>query len=281
MKDRPGDRFLPILLSVLVHGAVVGTLIWGAVLYRRPRPASSTLAIEGTLVANAPAAPPAEPTPSPPAAPSTPPPDAAAEQQAREEEARRQKEHELEQELARQQEKAHAAAEAAAQAEREAAEQAAAEKAAAEKIAADKAAKAKEEAEQRAKAEQAAKAAVAAKAAERAQNEADLRAQMAAEEHLNEQRANGAMAQYQALIAARIERVWIKPPTAHAGIRCAVQITQVPGGEITGVHVGDCNGDDAVRQSIEAAAYRASPLPPPSDPALFDRDVVVTFTPHD
>jgi hypothetical protein len=36
-----------------------------------------------------------------------------------------------------------------------------------------------------------------------------------------------------------------------------------------------------VRQSIEAAAYRASPLPPPPDPALFDRDVVVTFTPHD
>jgi colicin import membrane protein len=104
---------------------------------------------------------------------------------------------------------------------------------------------------------------------------------MAAEEHLNSEQANGEMAQYQALIAARIERVWIKPPTAHTGIRCAVQITQVPGGVITGVHVGDCNGDDAVRQSIEDAAYRASPLPPPPDAALFDRDVVVTFTPHD
>jgi hypothetical protein len=45
--------------------------------------------------------------------------------------------------------------------------------------------------------------------------------------------------------------------------------------------VGHCNGDDAVRQSIENAAYSASPLPAPSDPALFDRDVVVTFSPHD
>lgn len=281
MKDRASERVVPILLSVLIHGAIVGVLVWGAVLYRRPRPASSVLAIEGTLVSPAPAAPPAEPAPSPaapPAPPAPPVPDAAAEQRAQQQALEAQQA----QERAQQQEKERAA-QAAAQAEREAAEQAAAEQAAAAKLAADRAAaqKAKEEAERHMK-EEAAKAAAAAKAAqERAQSEADLRAQMAAEEHLNAQQANGAMAQYQALIAAKIERVWIKPPTAHAGIRCAVQITQVPGGEITGVHVGDCNGDDAVRQSIEAAAYRASPLPPPPDPALFDRDVVVTFTPHD
>jgi colicin import membrane protein len=286
MKERAGERILPILLSVLIHAAIVGVLIWGAVLYRRPRTVSSVLAIEGTLVSSAPAAPPPDAALSPPAPPAPPVPDAAAEQRAREEEAQRAQQQAQEraqqQEQAQQQEKERAA-EAAAQAEREAAEQAAAEKAAAAKIAADRAAaqKAKEEAERHAK-EEAARVAVAARAAqERAQSEADLRAQMAAEEHLNAQQANGAMAQYQALIAARIERVWLKPPTAHAGIRCAVQITQVPGGEVTGVRVGDCNGDDAVRQSIEAAAYRASPLPPPPDPALFDRDVVVTFTPHD
>jgi colicin import membrane protein len=89
------------------------------------------------------------------------------------------------------------------------------------------------------------------------------------------------LAQYQAMIAARIERAWIRPPSAHAGISCQVRITQVPGGVVTAVQVGSCNGDEAVRQSIGDAAYRASPLPAPSDPALFDRDVVVTFTPHD
>jgi colicin import membrane protein len=101
------------------------------------------------------------------------------------------------------------------------------------------------------------------------------------EEHLDAARTNGALAQYQALIAARIERAWIRPPSAHAGINCQVNITQVPGGEVTAVQVGKCNGDEAVRQSIETAAYRASPLPAPPDPALFDRDVVVTFAPHD
>ena len=57
-------------------------------------------------------------------------------------------------------------------------------------------------------------------------------------------------------------------------------MTQVPGGVVTGVQVGRCNGDEAVRQSIEAAVYRASPLPQPSDPALFERNLVVTFRPE-
>jgi hypothetical protein len=35
-----------------------------------------------------------------------------------------------------------------------------------------------------------------------------------------------------------------------------------------------------VRQSIEDAVYRASPLPQPSDPALFERNLVVTFRPE-
>jgi len=102
-----------------------------------------------------------------------------------------------------------------------------------------------------------------------------------AEEHLDQARTNGALAQYQAMIAARIERAWIRPPSAHAGINCQVRVTQVPGGAVTAVQVGSCNGDDALRQSISDAAYRASPLPAPPDPALFDRDLVVTFAPHE
>ena len=34
-----------------------------------------------------------------------------------------------------------------------------------------------------------------------------------------------------------------------------------------------------VRESIEAAVYRASPLPPPPDPALFDRHLRIDFKP--
>jgi colicin import membrane protein len=88
------------------------------------------------------------------------------------------------------------------------------------------------------------------------------------------------MAQYVSQITSKIERAWIRPSSATAGLQCEVRVTQVPGGVVTGVQVTRCNGDEAVRQSIEAAAYRASPLPQPSDPALFERTLVVTFRPE-
>ena len=58
-----------------------------------------------------------------------------------------------------------------------------------------------------------------------------------------------------------------------------LDVTQVPGGEVTEVSVGQCNGDQAVRESIESAVYRASPLPAPTNPADFDRHLRLTFKP--
>jgi colicin import membrane protein len=104
---------------------------------------------------------------------------------------------------------------------------------------------------------------------------------MAAEERINAARGSARQAEYKALIEARINRAWIRPATARTGIQCEVRVTQVPGGEVVGVQVTRCNGDAAVRESIEAAVYRASPLPEPPDPDLFDRNLVVTFAPND
>ena len=50
---------------------------------------------------------------------------------------------------------------------------------------------------------------------------------------------------------------------------------------VTSAQVLTCNGDDAARQSIEAAVYRASPLPVAPDPALFDRNLVFNFRPQE
>ena len=58
-------------------------------------------------------------------------------------------------------------------------------------------------------------------------------------------------------------------------------MTQVPGGEVTGVEIGSCNGDAAVRESIKAAVLRASPLPTPSNPDLFDRSLKFNFHPDE
>ena len=92
-------------------------------------------------------------------------------------------------------------------------------------------------------------------------------------------RSSGALASWQAQITARIQRAWIRPPSARPGLDCTIEVTQVPGGQVTNVQLGTCNGDQAVRESIEAAVYRASPLPPPPDPSLFERDLRVRFVP--
>jgi colicin import membrane protein len=51
--------------------------------------------------------------------------------------------------------------------------------------------------------------------------------------------------------------------------------------EVVSAEIVSCNGDDAVRRSILAAVERASPLPRPSDPALFERSIVFIFKPED
>ena len=84
-------------------------------------------------------------------------------------------------------------------------------------------------------------------------------------------------ASWKSQIAASIERAWAIPPTAPRGIECTLRLGQAADGEVLSVEVGACNGDDSVRESIEAAAYRASPLPVAPDPAQFAAEVIVTL----
>ena len=278
MTERRSDRILSIVLSILIHAAIVGALLWGWWQYRQPTVTAPSLAIEATVVRDAP--PQAAPSPPPPEnpPPPAPPHDEQAEQQAREERAHAEQEaRQKAQEQERASEKRAAEEQAEQQRQREQAERAAAEKAQAARAEAERAAAAKAEADRKAlqlaqqrKLEQ-----------ERAQREADLRSQMASEEHLNAVQSSPAKAEYLSLITARINRAWIRPPSARAGVKCSLHITQIPGGEITHVVVAGCNGDEAVRQSVETAAYRASPLPAPSDPALFDPNIDVTFAPDE
>jgi colicin import membrane protein len=285
MSERRSDRVLSIVLSILIHAAIVGALLWGWWQYRQPTVTTPSLAIEATVVRDAPpqaaAPPPSPPAPAPPAD-NPPPPEPAHDEQA--EQQARQKVQEQERAA---QEKRAAEEQAAQQREREQAERAEAEKAQAAKAEAERAAAAKADAERAA----AAKADADRKALqlaqqrkleqERAQREADLRSQLASEEHLNAVQASPAKAEYLSLITARINRAWIRPSSARPGVKCSLHITQIPGGEITHVVVAGCNGDEAVRQSVETAAYRASPLPAPSDPALFDPNIDVTFAPDE
>src|SRR5262249_51006626 len=134
----------------------------------------------------------------------------------------------------------------------------------------------KKQADAKKKADDKRKADEARQAAER---EAELRKSLEQEEHVNAVRNSGALATWLGQIANSIQRSWLRPPSAKPGLDCMVYVTQVPGGEVTNVRVGECNGDAAVRQSIESAVLRASPLPPPPDPSLFERNLEIRFIP--
>ena len=273
MAQRPSDRWVSIGLSVLLHGALLAAVVYGWWAFRQHSRPAPTLAIEGTVVdartvrglmqqppqkaaspvqapPEEPVGPPAPPQQQAPPEPEGPPPPTPEELSQR------------------QQQEQQAAAQKAA-AEKAAAQKVAAEKAAAEKVAALKAAQEKAAAQREAQAQTADESAAVA----------DLRRGLAAEEHADSVRSSGALASWQAAIAAKITRAWLRPPTARAGIDCMLNVTQVPGGEVTEVSIGECNGDQAVRESIEAAVYRASPLPAPPDPSLFDRNLKIRFTP--
>jgi colicin import membrane protein len=116
-------------------------------------------------------------------------------------------------------------------------------------------------------------------AAAREAAERDLQAALDEEERAMALRASGMAVQWGAAIRGRVQRAWIRPDTARSGIDCTVAVTQAPGGSVLAVEVRSCNGDDAVRQSIEDAVRRASPLPPPPDPALFEREILLRFRP--
>jgi colicin import membrane protein len=308
--ERSSDRWISIVLSVLLHGALVAAFAYSWFVFKEERPAP-TLAIEATVVdaksvpglGNLPPQPQPPPAPTPPPEPPQTQPQVEPEgppQPSPEELAKREQEQKELQEQAEQQAKAKQQEEDQKRLEQErqqeqalAQEKAAEEKRVEEKRLADEQAQrqAQEKAEAERKAREAAEAKKKAEEQKRleaqkqaeqqaaAEREADLKRSLDQELRADQARSSGALASWQSQITARIQRAWLRPPSARQGIECVLNVTQVPGGEVTNVRIGSCNGDQAVRESIEAAVYRASPLPPPPDPTLFERNLVITFRP--
>jgi colicin import membrane protein len=109
---------------------------------------------------------------------------------------------------------------------------------------------------------------------------AQLQAEIANEEKAQDSRMASLRAKYMALMKQKIENNWVQPPSTPDDLKCKVEVRQVVGGSVTSANVLSCNGDDAVRQSIVTAVLKASPLPAPPDPSLFDPDLTFDFAPN-
>ncbi|HEV2322224.1 MAG TPA: cell envelope integrity protein TolA [Gammaproteobacteria bacterium] len=309
MTESVRDRWVSIGMSVLLHGTLIALLAIGVWRFRHPAPAP-TLPIDATVVdastlkgagtASRPAPKPkAAPAQAPLAPPSEGPPLPTPDEEAiREQAAKAEAQHEAEAQkelLARQQAKAQEEAQrqaqeaAAAQAKKEADAQAAAqaqkvaeaqkkaEAKKAAKLAAEKKLAQQRELAQEKKLAEEKKLAAQRAAAARAARIAELRQSL--QEDAQATAASGALASWQSEITSRIQNAWIKPPTARAGIECVLNVSLVPGGTVTGVSIGQCNGDDAVRQSIQTAVYNASPLPAPPNGIPFPSQLIIDFKP--
>jgi len=293
-KSLTKGRWRAFALSVLLHSGIVAAAVYGWFTWKHRPPPPTVMAIDATVVDEkalkgisappkpAPEPPKPEPEPEPVPEPTPieeqgpPKPDPA-------ELERRQEEERLAQEKLEQQKLEETKAQELKL--KEEAERVEAEKQAAAKAAAEKAAAEKREAERKAaekkKADEAAAAKKAAEEKARQASEAELRRSLEAEERARALRNSDAAARWHASIVAKITRAWIKPPSAQAGVTCTVSVSQVPGGEVTSVRVNSCSiNDAALRLSVENAVYNASPLPAPPDPALFERNLELTFAPQ-
>jgi len=115
----------------------------------------------------------------------------------------------------------------------------------------------------------------------RAEAQAARQAELDAESNRLDAMTTNAIAAYRFAIQQRVMSRWVRPASATVGIECIAHIKQIPGGEVISVRIGRCNGDAAVRRSIEAAIHKASPLPTPGDPSVFDREIQLEFRPKD
>ena len=286
-------RAAPWIGSVVLHVAFIALLAAAAIRWRSdPRP--EQLAIEGSVVRyedlpssvrsgkplREPTPRPSEPVP-PPAAKPQPQPQPAPEPEAVPD-TRRQEEAAQKLEQQRRAAEQKQAAEQSVQAERVKAAAAEAERKRAETEAAE--ARKRVEAKQQqeaiaAKQKQAEQAKAASEAKLRSEREAELKRALASEEEGEAVARSGVVDEYRSLLIQTIERNWIKPPSARAGLQCTLYVTQATGGTVIDVKIGECNGDQAVRESVANAVYRSSPLPAPRDPRAFERRLVMVFKP--
>ncbi len=280
-EERDESNVIPMLLAALVHFAIFAVMVV-TVDFSRKRPVTP-LAIEARLVTEDALAPPPDPGPSP-------------EEIRRQQELERQRQQELERQRQLEAEQARIRAEQEAEQrrlaqeaeerrQREAAERERQRREAEERRRREEAEKERQRQEAEKRRQEEVERQRRENERKRAEAEAAMRERLLQEELARESArlealASGAMDRYRFAITRKIEQNWVRPASAGPGLECVINVRQVPGGEVISATIERCNGDAAVQRSIEAAVFKASPLPEPEDPSLFERNLRITFKPE-
>jgi colicin import membrane protein len=168
----------------------------------------------------------------------------------------------------------------------EAKKKAEAEKKRKEKEEAERKAEEKKQAEARKQAEAKKKAEAEKKrkekeAAERKAAEKEMQDRLAAEqEHLATQRRSAMQRmidEYVLYIQEKVQRSWIRPPSGGGELSCTVEVRLIPSGEVIDAQIVRSSGNSAFDRSVEAAVFKASPLPVPPDPDVMEQFRTLRF----
>ncbi len=121
----------------------------------------------------------------------------------------------------------------------------------------------------------------AAAKAELAKKQQEAAQQQAALDSANNARVAGEVDKYKALIINAISRQWILPENANSSMSSQFRIRLAPNGSVLAVNLMRSSGDALLDRSAQAAIFKASPLPVPSDPTVFNlfRDISLTVRP--
>ncbi|MGH8441927.1 MAG: cell envelope integrity protein TolA [Nevskiaceae bacterium] len=158
------------------------------------------------------------------------------------------------------------------------------------KAAADKKAADKKAADQKA-ADQKAAETTRQKREQDAQRERERVAQAIREEDMRRDlereaaaRATGArqgkLDEWAAVLTRHVADNFKIPPGAPAKFQCQVRMQLLPDGTVTNAKIVRSCGSPLLDQSVEDAVHRSSPMPRPSDPSVFDRDLTINFQPN-
>jgi colicin import membrane protein len=122
----------------------------------------------------------------------------------------------------------------------------------------------------------------AAEAAEAADAEREAAAQRAANQAQQRAKMAGEVDKYKALILNAIGQRWILPEHVESGLSSVFRIRLAPDGAVLDVSLSRSSGDPILDRSAQAAIFKASPLPVPNDPLIFDmfRDISLTVRPE-
>lgn len=121
-----------------------------------------------------------------------------------------------------------------------------------------------------------------AKARELAEKKKQEEAARAAEEAAKRVKIAGVVDRYKALIINAISQQWILPDHVDRHLSSQFRIRLAPNGTVLEVTLTRSSGDPILDRSAQSAIYKASPLPVPSDPEMFDvfRDISLTVRPE-